>query len=285
MHNYSLSMVKALQNLGHEVIQVPKGRLPNEDIYDRVDLLLDIDCGRDKEGSLGWHCASEKVSCKSAVYFIDSHGHPSDHRRASKQYDHVFFAVYAKRDLFATHPSAHWSPNFTDLKWFNGEDYPLTGFEYDFGFFGSKGGLDRTKPLIEICNDQKWTHHVGQICPSGKHQWPGTARAMAACRNLFNKSQKHDGPNLRVMESMAMKRPLVMDNDSTSGMNRLFTPGVHYMPYEYFTYEGLEGSMKWMMENPKKSQIMAELAYKEVKEKHLVEHRIEQIMEVVTDGM
>lgn len=82
-----------------------------------------------------------------------------------------------------------------------------------------------------------------------------------------------------------MKRPLVCDNDPTSGMDQLFTPGVHYTPYESYTYNGLEVAMKFIMENPKKAQVMAELAYDRVIKSHLVEHRIEQIMEVVVDGI
>lgn len=281
VQTYSHSMVRALRDLGHDVMEVPKGRLKNEDAYNRVDLLLDIECGRDSEGSLGWHCEAKKVPCKSVVYFIDSHGHPTNHKRASVNYDHVFFAVWAKRDLFAKHPSAHWCPNFTDIRWFDGEKYEDIKPKYDFGFFGSKGGLERARPLKDLCKLHGWERHVGQICPGGKHQWPATPVAMAGCRFLFNHQQKHDGPNLRVMESMAMKRPLICDRDPISGLDKLFQANVHYIPYESYTYLGLEDAMKWCMENPKKAQTIAEVAYQRVKKSHLVEHRIQQIMEVV----
>lgn len=280
VETYALSMVRTLRRMGHEVIEVPKGRLKDDSAYKRVDLLLDIDCGRDTTGDLGFHCTSEKVPCRSAVYFIDSHGYPSLHKRAAQHYDHVFFAVHAKRDLFAKHPSAHWCPNFTDLKWFDGERYDRERIHH-FGFFGSKGGLDRAKPLIQIANDHNWKHHVGQICPGGKHQWPGTAQAMAACHFLFNHQQKHDGPNLRVMESMAMKRALICDRDPASGMDLLFKPDVHYIPYESYTYNGLEDAMRFCIENPKKAQTIAEIAYQNVKKNHLVQNRMDQIMEVV----
>ena len=79
-----------------------------------------------------------------------------------------------------------------------------------------------------------------------------------------------------------MKRPLVCDNDPTSGMDQLFTPGVHYAAYESYTYNGLEDAMRFVMEQPQKAAIMAELAYERVLKSHLVEHRIEQIMEVVS---
>jgi spore maturation protein CgeB len=108
---------------------------------------------------------------------------------------------------------------------------------------------------------------------------------MAACRNLFNHQQKHDGPNLRVMESMLMRRPLICDNDPTSGMDKLFKAGVHYIPYESYTYNGLGEAMKFAMDNPLKAKFIADLAYDRILKSHLVEHRIEQIMEVFIDGL
>lgn len=280
VENYARSMIRTLRELGHEVVETVKTAPVAREIYKEVDFLLDIDCGRNNKGELRWHGETQKPDCPSAVYFIDSHGYPSLHKRLAKNYDHVFFAVWDKRDLFAKHPSAHWCPNFTDLKWFNGDDYSsLT--QFDFGFYGSKGGLDRAKPMIYVANNNNWTSDVRQISRQGKHQWPETATAMRACRFLFNKAQKHDGPNLRVMESMAMKRPLICDQDSRSGMDKLFEPGVHYIPYEYFKYKGLEERMKWCMDNPDAAQLIALHAYDEVRAKHLVKNRIEQILEVI----
>jgi hypothetical protein len=281
IETYARSMVYTLRKLGHEVIEVPKARLKTDNAYKSVDLLLDIDSGRDESGQLVWHAQNERVPCKSAVYFIDSHGYPSMHKRISKHYDHIFFSVWDKRDLFAKHPSAHWSPNFTDLRWFNGADYPLTSFNYDFGFFGSKGGLDRADKMKLIATDNKWTYSVREVMRGGKHRWPRTANAMAACQFLFNKGQKHDGPNLRVMESMAMNRPLINDRDDRSGMDKLFEEGKHYLGYDYFTFEDLEEKMRWCIDHPSKARKMALAAYYEVRSNHLVGNRISQILEIV----
>lgn len=280
---YARSMVRTLRKLGHEVIEAPKGRLKVDEAYKSMDLLLDVDSGRDEQGKLLWHAETERVPCKSALYLIDSHGYPSLHKRIARNYDNIFFAVWDKRDLFAKHPSAHWCPNFTDLKWFNGINYPLTGYENDFGFFGSKGGLDRADPMIEIAKANKWTYSVREVVRGGKHRWPATAEAMAACEFLFNRGQKHDSPNLRVIESMAMNRPLITDFDPRSGMNKLFESGTHYLGYEYFSYKGLEEAMRWCVDNPHKSKEMARRAYAEVKANHLVGNRIDQILEVVNN--
>ncbi len=280
VETYSRSMVRTLRKMGHEVIEAPKGRLVRDDAYKAMDLLLDVDSGRDESGKLLWHAETERVPCKSALFLIDSHGYPSLHKRIARNYDHVFFAVWDRRDLFAKHPSAHWCPNFTDLKWFNGVDYPITGYESDFGFFGSKGGLDRADAMIKIAAANGWKSSVRQVGVSAKHRWPETAEAMAACRFLFNKGQKHDSPNLRVMESMAMNRPLITDHDPRSGMGKIFQSGTHYLGYEYFSYDGLEGAMKWCMDNPHKAQEMARRAYAEVKANHLVINRIQQILGV-----
>lgn len=283
IETYARSMIRVLRSLGHEVLEAPKAPLTKPDAYHQVDFLLDIDCGRDSSGQLRWHGETVKPPCKSAVYFIDSHGYPTEHKRLAPRYDHVFFAVWDKRDLFASHPSAHWCPNFTDLHWFNGAsyDYYTHSSRYDFGFFGSKGGLGRAKPLIEIANDNGWTHDVRQVSKQGKHRWPYLAEAMARCRVLFNHGQKHDGPNLRVMESMAMRRPLITDLEDRSGMSRLFTPFVHYAPIASYTYKGLGARMIDVMKAPEEAERMAQRAYDEVVAKHLVQNRIEQILEVV----
>jgi hypothetical protein len=283
VETYARSMIRTLREKGHEVVPTVKTPPKAREVYKNVDLLLDIDCGRDEKGELHWHGENEKPDCLSAVYFIDTHGYPSLHRRLAKRYDHVFFCVWDKRDMFAGHPSTHWSPNFTDLNWFNGKDFLRTEWllEFDFGFYGSKGGLDRADPLIKIANNNRWRADVRQIAKGGKHRWPETAEAMAKCRFLFNHGQKHDGPNLRVMESMAMQRPLITDQDPRSGMDKLFEPGIHYIPYEAYTYNGLEDKMRWCMENRDKAEIIAKHAYNEVTAKHLVGNRIDQILEVI----
>lgn len=280
VETYSSSMVRSLRELGHEVLDVPKPRRNN---YDGIDLVIDVDCGRNEKGELVWQGTTGRLPVPSAVMFIDSHGYPGLHRVVGKNYDHVFFAVWDKRDLFADHPSAHWCPNFTDRRWFDGKIYgdPFDFQHFDFGFFGSKGGLDRAKPMMEIANNNKWKAVARQVSPGNKHRWPETQQAMAQCRNLFNHGQKHDGPNLRVMESMLMHRPLISDQDPRSGMDKLFVPWEEYVPYEAYTYKGLEDAMGFLIKNRDVGQEIATRAYENVMSNHLVENRINQILEVV----
>jgi hypothetical protein len=282
VETYSSSVVRVLREKGHEVVDIPKGPAN----YDGIDLILDVDCGRNAKGELIWQAQDGPLPVPSAVMLIDSHGYPSLHKRLAPNYDHVFFAVWDKRGLFTKHPSAHWCPNFTDLKWFNGAEYPEPedGYPTDFGFFGSKGGLSRAEKMTEIAAKNNWTAEARQINVGAKHRWPQTAEAMANCRNLFNCQQKHDGPNLRVMESMLMNRPLIADVDPRSGMTKLFTPGEHFVPYHAYSNEGLEEGMRWMMDNRETAKEIASSAYIEVREKHLVENRIDQMLEVVSDG-
>ena len=281
VETYSSSMVRVLREKGHDVVDIEKNV---QHSYRAIDLLIDIDCGRNLAGELVWQAQEGPLPVKSAVVFIDSHGYPSLHKRLAVNYDHVFFAVYSKRDLFVKHPSAHWFPNFSDLRWFDGAKYPAdeeNGARHEFGFYGSKGGLSRADPLKAIAKEKCWTYDVRQISANGKHRWPQTAEAMANCAALFNRGQKHDSPNLRVMESMLMNRPLINDQDPASGMDKLFEPWVHYIPYEYFTYEGLEEAMRFTIHSRTGAEEIAQNAYDEVKSKHLVEHRIDQLLEVV----
>lgn len=282
VQTYSASMVRVLREKGHEVVDIQKNLNQN---YDGIDLLIDIDCGRNEKGELLWQAQNNRLPVPSAIMFIDSHGYPSLHRRLAKNYDHVFFAVWDKRDLFTSHLSAHWCPNFTDAAWFDGQHYNSPSQNgYDFGFFGSKGGLERADKMRKIAERLGWTATAREVIKGVKHRWPATSEAMAECRNLFNKGQKHDGPNLRVMESMLMQRPLISDKDNRSGMDKLFESGKHYIPYEYFSYEGLEEAMRFVMNNPLEARGIAAAAYAEVKANHLVENRIDQIINVVNSS-
>jgi glycosyltransferase involved in cell wall biosynthesis len=277
---YTHSIARELRIKGHEVIECSKDRLPVEH-YKQYDLLLDIDCGRDLDQSYKFHLWDSPVPCKSAVILVDTHGKPDEHQRLSRHADHVFFAVWDKRDLFSDHKSAHWLPNFTDLKHFNSAEHQNSQKIFDFCFFGSKGGLDRADMLKAICEVKNWKYDIDEVGRKGKHRWPRTAERMAACRFAFNHGQKHDGPNLRVMESMAMGLPLICDQDKRDGKGYLFEPWQHYIPYEAYTYDGLEQRMQWCIDNPEKAAKIAEQAYKEVCNNHLAVHRVEKILEVV----
>jgi hypothetical protein len=281
VQTYSQSVVRELKALGHEVTEIGPGTDWQHDFDFRgFDLVVDLDCGRNPNtGDLSFRFTNTPSPIPSVVWFIDSHGHPSLHHRLARNYDHVFFAVWSKRDLFASHRSAHWCPNATDSNWFN-SSFQSPHPSYDFGFFGSKMGLVRATPMKEICTNHAWSCDVRQISTVNKHRWPHTANAMGNCKVLFNHGQKHDGPNLRVVESMAMGLPLISDQDASSGMDKLFTPWEHYYPYEYGSYVDLEHVMKLAMNDYVKSLNMGELAMQEVHAKHLIKHRVQQMMEV-----
>ena len=283
--SYSDSTHRALVDLGHNVTLMGEGHVYKtfKDIstsfLDRQALFIDLDCGRNKEGSLSFHCFEQRAPIPSAVRYIDDHGHATYHKRAARNYDHVFFAVWDKRDIFTNHPSVHWCPNASDAKYFykDVQSDATDSRPIDIGFFGSKGGLDRADTLKLIAQRHTWTCDVREI---GKERtrWPATAEAMARCRVLFNKSQKHDSPNQRVIESMLMERPLVTDRDSRDGMSKLFELGEHYLSYA--TTSELANNIEWCLREPSLASSMARRAYKEAYEKHQVKNRVEQILEV-----
>ncbi len=297
---YSNSTHRALESLGHNVIPLGEGHINTS--FDRMaasvlakqDLFIDIDCGRNREGNLPFHCQDRQAPIPSAVRFVDSHGHPSYHKRAARNYDHVFFAVWAKRDLFTKHNSAHWAPCASDARYFSVDaatyahkttpvevdGRKLTGSykQFDVGFFGSKGGLDRADALKVICERHKWKADVREIGRANRNRWPMTAQAMDFCKVLFNHGQKHDGPNQRVIESMLMNVPLVSDRDELDGMNLLFKEGTHYLSYG--SDAELANNIEWCINEPSLAHSMALRAYKLAWEKHQVKHRVDQILEV-----
>ena len=283
--SYSNSTYRALLDLGHSVLPLGEGHKYTcfDDLLDgsirQADLFLDLDCGRNSNGDLSFHGLTEKLPILSAVRYIDTHGYPSLHKRISHNYDHVFFAVWDKRDIFTNHDSVHWCPNASDAKYFYKDILPdgHGSRPVDVGFFGTKGGLDRADILIDVCKNHNWLYDVREI-GKNRNRWPDTAEAMARCRLLFNRGQKHDGPNQRVIESMLMGRPLITDRDPRDGMSKLFTEGDHYLSY---TSEAeLANQIDWCLKEPSLAASMAQRAYEEAYSKHQVKHRVEQILEV-----
>jgi hypothetical protein len=283
VHTYSDSTSRALKDLGHSVVAMGEGHKYErfDDMLDgmirQTDLFLDLDCGRNSKGELAFQ--TEKPPIPSAVRYIDTHGHPTLHKRLAKNYDHVFFAVWDKRDIFTNHPSVHWCPNASDAHYFYKDILP-EGHDsrpFDVGFFGSKGGIDRADTLKEICARHTWKADVREIGKNG-NRWPRTSEAMAQCKVLFNHGQKHDGPNQRVIESMLMERPLLSDRDSRDGMSKLFEEGEHYLGYS--SESELADNLGWCLREPSLANSMAKRAYTLAYEKHQVKHRVEQILEV-----
>jgi len=280
VESYARCVHRAFEALGHTV----------ENVYghntvwcpQHFDIYIELDNGRDAEGNLGFGSQFDRsdiqLNIPTVVWFVDSHGHPELHKALASHYGHVFFAVWDKRDLFKGHKSAHWCPNATDPRFF----YPTSWRpQLDFGFFGSKPGLDRADKMIELCQKHGWTYDVRQIGGGGyKHKWPRTCEAMNNCKVLFNHGQKHDAPNLRVLESMAIGRPLISDLEPRSGMGRLFTPDEHYLAYESYTQNGLEEKMSYAMDNLECCHRMAANAQKLVLDHHLIKNRIAQMLEV-----
>lgn len=289
VQTYSQSFKRELESLGHQVTEVGPGTkyLSLNDIpfnLGHFDALIDLECGRAQDGTFSYQIPSFRGNSNdlppSAIWFIDSHGNPTLHKRTAPFYKHVFYAVWAKSDLFYDHPSAHWCPNATDLKWFN--PAPVNNSDIagiDFGFFGSKKGLARAEPMKKICEKRGWSYNIRQINGVYKHRWPYTAEAMKHCRFLFNHSQKHDSPNLRVLESMAVGRPLICDYDPKSGMDKLFLRGYHYIPYDTGTYKDLEAAMDYCMNGF--AEETSHKALNEVTQNHLICHRVNQILEVL----
>ncbi len=287
---YSTSTFDALVDLGHKVLPMGEGHTITsfEDLKESgpntlnlklfaYDLFIDLDCGRNAEGNLPFHCIEKKAPIPSAARLIDSHGHPSFHKRMAPNYDHVFFAVWNKRDLFEKHPSAHWCPNASDANYFDTTLYSPLNKQFDVGFFGSKGGLARADILKRMCDKNELTYDVRGMGRKG-NRWPHTGEAMAKCKILFNASQKHDSPNQRVIESMLMNRPLLTDRDPLDGMSKLFELGEHYLSYT--SAPELENHLQWCIEEPVLARNMASRVYKLALQKHQVKHRVQQILEV-----
>lgn len=283
---YAQSYKAAFEDLGHNVTCFGQGHsitTINSEIR-RCDAIIELDCGRDSKGNFNYQVPNHPgLTAKTAVYFIDAHGHSDLYQSLAPNYQYVFYAPWIKRDIFAGHASATWLPNASDAVHFGRETSELKHIapEFQWGFHGSKMGLTRAAPLIEVCKRLDYTYDVREVVKGQRHRWPSTPIAMRACSNLFNFGQKCDSPNLRVMESMLVGRPLLTDRDDRDGMRKLFVEGKHYLGYNRQTFADLEDQMKYMINNPAVCQLMADEAYNEVKRKHQVFNRAETILETI----
>lgn len=289
VETYARSFHYYLKQAGHTVLPVGEGHMFSDidnigDAWRSWDIWIDVEQGRNSKGDLRFQYAEQsrkdRVNLPSAVRYVDTHGHPTLHRRLGKKYNHVFFAVWDKRDLFETHPSAHWCPNATDERFFNRE--AVLKHDYPVGFFGSKDGLDRTDDLKRVCEPRLINYDIREIGRAGKHRWPETSRSMNQCQVLFNVGQKHD-LNQRIFESMLVGRPLINKRDPRSGISKLFNENEHYLGFDNQVELGAQ--LDWALseiggENTLALD-MAERALNLVKEKHLVQHRVSQILEVI----
>jgi hypothetical protein len=100
----------------------------------------------------------------------------------------------------------------------------------------------------------------------------------ARSRIGFNVSIKND-LNMRVFEVMSTGTALLTDG-TAAGISDLFTPHVHYIPYE-----GIEDMVKqcgdWL-NRPEELKRIAAAGFTEVRAKHTYKHRMEAIMEVMS---
>lgn len=291
---YPTCYAKRLLEKGHDIVEIGEGHsiVKIEDVdVSKWDLLLEIENGRGEDGKLRFQLQNSTPLVTSAVVLIDSHGHPDLHKSIAGLYSHVFFAVHAQRDLFVSHPSAHWLPCTSDPEFFcphvpvgkkPGSRRPVFKQhfpKFQFGFFGSKTGLYRGDILKEACQELGYSHDIRQVGKAHRHRWPETCEAMHECRYLFNKGQKHDGPNQRVIESMAVKKLLFNDIDEREGMSLLFEEGKHFLGYK--DKNELKEKMLWAVNNPVLADTIAKAGWGEVRSKHFVTHRLDRILEVV----
>lgn len=281
---YANSFLRVLQKLKHNVTTVGEGHdrgFLGELNEKNFDLLIEIENGRNSQGELVFQQSLANWTLPSVVWLIDVHSGSGVYGHVAPNYKHVFFAPWIKRDVFKDHSSAHWLPNTSDTRWFDREHFTEVQCQFEWGFHSSKMGLARADRLVDVCKRRNWSCDVRQVTKAGRQRWPSMGEAMSACANLYNWGQKQDGPNQRVIESMLTGRPLLNDLSALDGMSKLFSEGKHFIGYRRDGAD-LEEKMEFIMNNTETCKSIAESAYQEAKSKHLIEHRVASILEVVS---
>ncbi|MEW6609269.1 MAG: glycosyltransferase [bacterium] len=108
------------------------------------------------------------------------------------------------------------------------------------------------------------------------------AQAFSQAKIVFNKSTKND-LNMRVFEALSCGSFLITDRLFNNGLEDLFVDKKHLVIYD--NYEHLEGLVDYYLKHPEEREEIARQGREEALKKHTYEHRMNQLIQIVTDAL
>ena len=212
----------------------------------------------------------QKLPCLTACYLIDTHLGIDRRVEWARNFDIVFIAQ--KADIVRFRESGiknvFWLPLACDPE-IHGKksDKKL----YEIGFVGSLNNPHRVDLLNML--KQKFDVYYERCF------FERMAEVFSQSKIVFNNSVKDD-LNMRVFEAMASGSMLLTDESRGSGLTGLFEDRKHLVIYR--NEDELFELVDYYMENDKERENIAEAGMKEVVAKHTYEHRVEEMMDIIT---
>lgn len=265
-------MVSVFERLGHSV-NVTDGSGGDIAARLKADARIWIEAGGGPP-SFDWLDVLGDQSVPTAAWFIDSHTQGNWHYNAMYDFDYAFFAQKQAINEAAWMRGATWLPVACDPKVHMPprDIEPVTEVVFVGHLYGEHPWYERRRDLL----DKLARRYDLGVYENVYHQ--DMAQAHANGKVVFNVSTMGD-LNMRVFEAMCSGRPLVTDAVPGAGLDKLFIPGVHYLPYS--TEQELYENIDYLLGDPEARQNIANNALMAVTSKHTYEHRAKQMLEVM----
>lgn len=214
-----------------------------------------------------------KPEIKTAVWLIDTHVAYQRHKNYIRHFDFVFMAISRYAEEFkAFHPHVYWLPLCYPSPTLPANEKNI----YPLGFVG-RITPDMTK-RVELLKALE--EHYGNLCHFVT-DYATVYKTMSQCTIMVNQSYADD-LNFRVFEALACGNILV--TNSVPDLFKVDTLKARVFPFE--TPQGAIHFIDTILQQEKKTDVFTQVKENRqfIKERHMIQHRVEKIIEVLIEG-
>ena len=268
---------KASQQMGYKVVYLTKNF--NTKILKPNDIFLYIDPVKDFPFFL------EKVTCRTAAYFIDVHLGLEQRLIFSNFFDYIFIAQKDYVEIFKKYRNLVNKSNnkkicSNNIKWLPLACDPDVHFKkglkrkIDVSFIGQINKLtsrNRYDVIHKVLTNFK-TNNYKKFFKNNE-----MGKIYSSSKIIFNKSVNNE-LNMRFFEGICSGGLLVTDKIN-NGINKLFCAGSHYISYS--SAKDAITKINYYLNNQKERELIALKGQKLVFKSHTYKHRLLQILNTV----
>ncbi len=269
---------KASQQIGYKVIYLTKNF--NTKILKPNDIFLYIDPVKDFPFFL------EKVTCRTAAYFIDVHLGLEQRLIFSNFFDYLFIAQKDYVEIFKKYRNLNNKTNnkknnSNNIKWLPLACDPDVHFKknlkrkIDVSFIGQINKLT-SRDRYDVINTVLTNFKTNDYKKFYKNNEMG--KIYSSSKIIFNKSINND-LNMRFFESICSGGLLVTDKIK-NGVNDLFLNKFHYISYS--SAKDAIHKISYYLKNDKDRKLIANRGQKLAMKSHTYKHRLITILKLVS---
>jgi hypothetical protein len=269
---------KASQQMGYKVIYLTKNF--NTKILKPNDIFLYIDPVKDFPFFL------EKVTCRTAAYFIDVHLGLEQRLIFSNFFDYLFIAQKDYVEIFKkfrnlNNKTNNKKINSNNIKWLPLACDPDVHFKknlkrkIDVSFIGQINKLT-SRDRYDVINKVLINFKTNNYKKFYKNNEMG--KVYSSSKIIFNKSVNND-LNMRFFEGICSGGLLVTDKIK-NGVNDLFLNKFHYIRYN--SAKDAIHKINYYLKNDKERKLIADSGQKLMMKSHTYKHRLATILNLIS---